>query len=116
MVEQTSFLSNADTFGTLCAYWKERHGDYVECLRAHGKRIAEQRGRVTIDDLREEMALLHLPMPTDIGADDRMLGSVLRACKDLQIVGVEQTRRLEHAKRVGATRSLISVYGIKGAA
>lgn len=117
---QTSFLRDAGTFNTLCAYWAERHGDYIKCLREHALRILDRNrskefpnGRVTIDDLRDEMSALHLPMPSDIGADDRMFGSVLRGCDELKIVGVEQTRRSEWAKRVGMTRSMVSVYSRK---
>ena len=105
-----SLLSDADTFNTLCAYWSARHGEYLECLRAHALRIADRKGNVTIDDVRDEIEAMHLPMPTQIGADDRMFGCVLRACKELCSVGVQQTRRIEWARKVGRTRSMVTVY------
>lgn len=115
-----SFLAEQDTFDTLCAYWAERHPEYIACLRAIAKRICGKTssvqypgGRVTIDDIREEIEAMHLPMPSQIGADDRMLGSVLRGCRELRAVGIERTRRADWAKRIGATRSMVTVYTVK---
>lgn len=117
---QMSFLSDQDTFNSLCAYWAANHPEYISCLRAMAMRICVRTssayhpgGRVTIDDIREEMETMHIPMPTQIGADDRMLGSVLRGCRELRPIGVEKTRRADWAKRIGQTRSMVTVYTVK---
>ena len=97
-------------FERICQHWQVNHSEYIEMLRRHALRLVEKNGRVTIDDVRDEMEALHIPMPSDIGADDRIFGHVLRGCKELRIVGFEPTRRIEHAKRVGTTRAQISIY------
>lgn len=113
MSAQTSFLDDQDTFNSLCSYWQSRHSEYLECLRAHAVRLAKTKGDVAIDDLRIEMESLRLPMPSDIGADARMLGAVLRGCKDLRPVGMRLTERTERVKRSGRGSSMITVFRLE---
>jgi hypothetical protein len=65
----------------------------AEMLRAEAKRIAAERGRVTIDDVRDWMDAHEVIAP-----HKNFFGSVLRSCYGFRIIGWERsTRKDKHA-------------------
>lgn len=113
MTAQLSFGLEAFEFERVCQHWASNHPKYLASLRELGIAIARRLGEVTVDELREEMAKFKIPFPKEIGADERMIASVLRGCRQLQIKGERKTTRVDWAKRVGSTRDKVTVYELK---
>lgn len=91
---------------------RQNHSAYLTTLRSFARVIALQRGIVTIDDVREEIARQDFFMPADIGADERVLGAVFTR-REFEAIGQQPTRRSEWAARVGRARSNITVYRLR---
>ena len=85
---------------------------YLAGVRALAIECARALGEITIDDVRERMAEVGYPMPSDVGADERCFGTLLR-CKEFVAVGQRPTTRLEWAARVGKARSNVTVYRLR---
>jgi hypothetical protein len=90
----------------------ENHNQYLAGLRAFAREIALKKGEVTVDDVREAIERERYPMPGEIGCDERVLGALFKT-RDFRAVGHRQTSRVEWAARVGAARSLVTVYELR---
>jgi hypothetical protein len=91
-------------------HFASNHPAYIEHLRAVATDFARKHGRVTIDDLRDEMHRLSIPFPLAIGVTERIFGGVLFRAKTLKAVGQELTRRPERIAEGGVGASHITVY------
>jgi len=84
---------------------------YLEGLRELARSLANasEDGTVTIDDVREAVRDLHLPMPREVRIDERVFGVVFRGA-GFEALGQRPTRRAERIARAGAGASHITVY------
>lgn len=112
MSVQLAFFSGLGERDRILSAMRENHSVYLNAIRSFARVIALKRGTVTIDDVREEIERQNFPMPSEIGADERVFGAVFSRSEFLP-VGQCPTRRAEHAKRVGIARSNITVYKLK---
>lgn len=97
----------------LLAFFEKNHSQYVESLRAFAIATCRYVGTITIDDLRDVMAERNYPLPHEIGADNRLLGTVLSRCKEFECVGSVLSRRPERIGKSGKNSSYVSVYRLK---
>lgn len=109
MSAQLSMFDAVTERDRILATMAEHHGVYLEALRAFAREIALRKGEVCIDDVREEIARRQFPMPKDIGADERIFGSLFKG-KDFRAVGLRRTTREAWAARVGTSRDGVTVY------
>ena len=86
-----------------------KHTTYLTFCRAIAREIAMRAGSVSIDEVRTELLARDLPMPSDIGADERIFGTLFRS-KDFRAIGHRTTSRADWAQRVGVNRAQITVY------
>ncbi len=87
----------------------DKHTTYLEFVRAIAREIAVRVGEVSIDEVRTELAARDLPMPAEIGVDERVFGTLFRS-KEFRAIGSRATSRRDWAQRVGANRSQVTVY------
>ena len=112
IVQQTLFETARTERDDILARLAAKHTTYLEFVRAIARELAVRHWSVTIDDVREELAARKLPMPADIGADERVFGALFRS-KEFEAIGTRATTRMEFAARVGAQRSRVTVYRIR---
>lgn len=93
----------------------EKHVTYLEFCRAIAREIAARVGSVSIDEVRDELHNRDLPMPGEIGADERVFGALFRA-KEFRAIGHRTTSRAAWAQRVGINRAQITVYALRATA
>lgn len=87
------------------------HKVYLSFIRPIARELAQRHGLVTIDDVREELKRRDLPLPGEVGIDERVFGTLFR-CKDFIAVAQRPTTRKEWAQRVGRARSNVTVYRV----
>jgi hypothetical protein len=66
--------------------FEQRRGDWIEAARAAARRIAAERGQVTIDDVRAVC-------PPPEGADPRIMGSVFARKSEFLRIGFAASGR-----------------------
>ncbi|MDB5094539.1 MAG: hypothetical protein JWO85_2640 [Candidatus Eremiobacteraeota bacterium] len=88
---------------------------YLDTLRGLATEIARREGTVSIDDLRDEMPVRNVPLPSEVGIDNRVLGAVFRSAAFVAI-GQQPTRRAERLARSGAGASHVTTYRLRGVA
>lgn len=115
MTAQLGFFDGLSERNRILTAMADKHAIYLNALRSFAREIALRVGSVTIDDVREEMERREFPMPSAIGADDRILGALFTRA-EFQALRQIPTRRSEWAKRVGRARSFVTVYRLRGAA
>lgn len=116
MTEQLSLISMGRTErDRILQALADNHTTYLTFVRAIARELAMRRGAVSIDDVRDELRRRDLPMPAEIGADERVFGALFR-CKDFRAIGHRTTTRTEWAQRVGVNRSQVTVYELAVAA
>jgi hypothetical protein len=92
----------------------ENHFVYLEGLRSFAREHALRNPHllVTIDDVLRIMAARDWPQPSEIGADNRILGTVFTR-KEFEPVGRRPTERAERIARSGRARGDITVYRLR---
>ncbi|MDB5094147.1 MAG: hypothetical protein JWO85_2248 [Candidatus Eremiobacteraeota bacterium] len=88
---------------------------YLDTLRDLAVEIARRQGTVSIDDVRDEMPVRNVPLPSEVGIDSRIMGSVFRSAAFVAI-GQQPTRRAERIARSGAGASHVTTYRLRGVA
>lgn len=98
----------------ILAAMRENHKVYLEGLRSFAREHALRNTErlVTIDDVLRIMAAKDWPKPDEIGADNRILGTVFTR-SEFEPVGQRPTERLERIARSGRARGDITVYRLK---
>ncbi len=91
------------------------HAAYLDTLRDLAVEIARRQGTVSIDDVRDEMPVRNVPLPSEVGIDSRIMGSVFRSAAFVAI-GQQPTRRAERIARSGAGASHVTMYRLRGVA
>lgn len=77
---------------------EEAHETWIDRARDVARRLARQRGAITIDDVRDEC-------PPPEGIDPRVMGSVFKPKKDWICVDYRKSwRRENHGRPVGIWR------------
>lgn len=104
-----SFLEAVSERDKILTAMAANHRVYLESLRAFAREIALRKGEVSIDDVRTEVERRAFPMPRDIGADERILGSLFKT-KEFFPIGMRRTTRDAWAARVGRSRDAVTVY------
>lgn len=87
------------------------HKVYLSFIRPIARELAQRHGSVTIDDVRAELQRRDLPLPKEVGIDERVFGALFR-CKDFVPVAQRPTTRTDWAQRVGKARSNVTVYRV----
>ena len=88
------------------------HFTYLGFVRGIARDIARRDGIVSIDEVRAELTARDLPLPHDIGADERIFGALFRG-SEFRPVGRRKTSRADWAQRVGENRSQVTVYEVR---
>ena len=113
MAEQLAFLHGITERDRILKHFADNHPLYLSLWRAYAREIAVHQGEVCIDDVREKAKLHDLPMPEDVGIDNRVLGAVFR-CKDFEFVRRIESTRPERIARSGPNASFVGVYRLRG--
>ncbi len=85
------------------------HKVYLSFVRPVARELAQRNGTVTIDDVRAEMQRRDMPMPAEVGIDERVFGTLFR-CKEFIAISQRPTTRRERIARAGVGASFVTVY------
>ena len=96
----------------ILAAMSENHRVYLTTLRSFAREYALRHGSVTIDDVRGLCAQRRFPMPSEIGADERVFGTVFRS-SEFVAVGSRLSSREERIARSGRGSSHVTVYEVR---
>lgn len=87
------------------------HKVYLSFVRPIARELAQRNGTVTIDDVRAEMKRRDMPLPAEVGIDERVFGTLFRG-KEFIAISQRPTTRRERIARSGVGASLVTVYTV----
>jgi hypothetical protein len=115
---QAALFEGIEQRERILRHYEQNSTQYLSHVRALALELARSRFRaatwperlITIDDVRDRMRELKVPFPHDFGADDRILGAVLRRCHGIRAVGLRTSTRPERLARSGPAASGVTEY------
>ena len=114
MAVQLAFFGEITERNRIIAAMRDAHPVYLGTVRSFARLIAMRKGTVTIDDVRADLEARDFPLPSDIGADDRIFGALFTR-KEFEAVGQVLTSRQERVARAGRNSSYITQYKLRTA-
>lgn len=95
------------------AMFENDHPAFLRMYRAVAVDFARRNGTVCMDDVWAEVERLCLPTPTQINATNRILGQLLKGCRELRAIDTRTAeRKSERNIRAGKLACNIFVYAL----
>ena len=114
MAVQLAFFGGIAEKNRIIEAMREAHPVYLGTVRSFARLIAMRKGTVTIDDVRVDLEARDFPLPSEIGADDRIFGALFTR-KEFEPIGQVLTARQARVARAGRNSSYITTYKLRAA-
>jgi hypothetical protein len=115
--EQIALIPTLAERERIFAMFENDHPAFLRMYRAVAVDFARRNGTVCMDDVWTEVERLSLPTPTQIKATNRILGWLLKGCRELRPVDTRTAeRKSERNIRAGRLACTILVYALAEAA
>ena len=111
--EQLALFRGITERDKIMARYEADHKLYLSTLRSIAVSIAATKGEVCVDDVRRRMKVDDFPMPSEVGASEKIFGRLLSGCAELEFVERKLSTRAERLARSGPGASGIDVYRLR---